>query len=213
VLIEIYADVVCPWCYIGENRLEKALAQRPELAIERRWQPFQLRPEMPKAGVAWPEFARDKFGGWENAQAAFAMVTQTGAAEGLSFDFERVASAPNTVDAHRLILWAEEQGKQSQMANALFSAYFAQGRDLNNSADLVEVAVSVGLEAGEVQAFLDSPAKTAEVATSQQTASRQRIQSVPTYIIEGRYKLVGAAAVSDFLRAFDLVLNETALKA
>ena len=208
MLIEEYGDVVCPWCYIGKGRLEEALAQRPQLQVERQWRPFQLRPEMPAEGVEWKSFAHDKFGGPTNMQRAFAEVTNVGRTLGLTFDFDRVASAANTVDAHRLILWAGDQGRQSQMASALFKAYFTDGRNLNRLDDLVAVTESVGFEAQPIKTFLAGSEKRAEVIASQQTAERLGIQSVPTFIIDGRYSLVGAQSVELFLR----VLDRAALK-
>ncbi|HEX7240834.1 MAG TPA: DsbA family protein, partial [Longimicrobiaceae bacterium] len=101
--IEVYADVVCPWCWIGERRLEAALAQRPELRVRRSWRPFQLQPQMPPGGLPWAEFAAAKFGGAERARGMFAQVAAAGAADGVRFAWDRVATAPNTVDAHRLV--------------------------------------------------------------------------------------------------------------
>ena len=138
--IDVHADVVCPWCYVGEKRLDKALAARPDLAVEKRWRPFQLRPEMPETGLPWREFALDKFGGEENMRRAFAHVAAAGEPEGARFDFDRVASAPNTVDAHRLILHAREHDMEWEMADALFRGYFAEGRNLNDREDLTSTA-------------------------------------------------------------------------
>ena len=132
MIIDIYADVVCPWCYIGERRLTEALSMRPEVEAEMRWRPFQLRPEMPEGGLPWTEFSREKFGGEAAARAAFGQVTEIGASEGLRFDFAKVASAPNTVNAHRLILFSARHGLQQETADALFKAYFSDGRNLND---------------------------------------------------------------------------------
>lgn len=201
--IEVYADVVCPWCYVGERRLELALAQRPDVTIERVWRPFQLRPEMPQGGLPWREFAQEKFGGWQRAQAAFAQVTQAGAADGLEFNFDRVASAPNTVDAHRLILWGRERGQEWETASALFAAYFAGGCNLNNRDELVTLMASLGFEGGEVRDYLASEANVAEVKASQQQAGQLGVQSVPFYVLDGRYAVSGAQPVEVFVRALD----------
>ncbi len=100
MLIEVFADLACPWCYIGARRLARALALRPDLEVQRRWRPFQLQPQMPAGGLPWDRFVREKFGGVERAAGAFARVTEVGAADGLTFAFDRVASAPNTVALH-----------------------------------------------------------------------------------------------------------------
>lgn len=208
MIIDVYADVVCPWCYIGERRLEQALSQRPELEVERRWRPFQLQPGMPKAGVPWDEFAQRKFGGVQRAQAAFGQVVAAGASDGLTFNFDRVVSAPNTVDAHRLILFADRFGRQWEMAEALFAAYFTYGRNLNNSDHLVAVATEVGLMAADVQVFLTSVEGINEVTQSQAEAGQLGIQGVPFFVIDGRYGLSGAQPLPSFLRALDMAQQE-----
>lgn len=203
MIIDVYADVVCPWCYIGERRLERALAQRPDLRVERRWRPFQLQPAMPAGGVPWSEFARQKFGGVERAQAAFAQVVAAGAEDGIHFAFDRVASAPNTVDAHRLILLADRHGRQWETAEALFAAYFAEGRDLNNPDHLVAAAESAGLDPGAVRAQLASDEGRTEVAASQEEAGQLGISGVPFFVFDERYALSGAQPVVVFLQALD----------
>ena len=203
--IDVYADVVCPWCYVGEAHLERALAQRPELDVTLRWRPFQLRPEMPAGGEPWRTFAEEKFGGWARARSAFAHVAEVGERSGLSFDFDKVASAPNTVDAHRLILMAAEHDKEMETAKALFRAYFSEGRDLNKVDDLVTVAASVGLEEDAVRAFLGSDAGETEVWASQERAHGLGVSSVPFYVINSRYGVSGAQPPELFLQAFDTV--------
>jgi predicted DsbA family dithiol-disulfide isomerase len=206
--IEVYADVVCPWCYIGERRLEKALEQRPEVQIERVWRPYQLRPDMPRSGRPWAEFVRTKFGGEARAKAAFAQVTAVGASEGLEFNFDKIASSANTVDAHRLILLGREHGREWEVAKALFAAYFSQGHNLNDLEDLVKTATEAGLEEEAVRDYLASDANTEEVNASQETAMELGIQGVPFYVIDGRYGISGAQPTEVFLKAIDMVQAE-----
>lgn len=200
MLIEVYADVVCPWCYIGERRLERALEQRPEVEVERRWRPFQLRPEMPADGRPW-----EKFGGEERARAAFAQVTEVGAQLGIRFDFGRVASAPNTVDAHRLILLAAERGRQWKVADGLFRAYFTDGRDPNERGTLAEIAAAAGLDADEVALYLGRDSGVEEVWESQEEARRLGVNSVPFYVVDGRYAVVGGQSAETWRRVLDTV--------
>ena len=211
VRIDVYADIVCPWCYIGEKRLEKALAMRPELIVTRRWRPFQLRPEMPTGGIPWPEFAREKFGGEHNARAAFGQVTALGADEGIHFDFGRVASAPNTVDAHRVILHAADYGLQWEMADFLFHAYFAEGANLNDTLDLSSAAGRAGLDAEEVRSFLSGSGLRDVVWQSQEEAGRIGVGGVPFYVFDGRHGLSGAQPMEVFLRTLDAAVARTAL--
>ena len=205
MILDVYADVVCPWCYIGERRLERALALRPGIEIERRWRPFQLQPGMPEGGTPWQVYARRKFGGELNARGAFARLTAVGESEGIRFDFDRIASAPNTVDAHRLILLAGEmeRGVQWRMVDALFEAYFSGGRNLNDHEELVEVAVGAGLDADEVRSYLAGEGGKAEVRASQEEAYGRGIQGVPFYVFDGGRTVAGAQPVEAFLQVLD----------
>jgi len=203
VTVDVFADVVCPWCYVGEARLEKALSRRPELHVVRRWHPFQLRPEMPRPGLPWRAFAEEKFGGWDRAQRAFAQVAEVGAQEGLVFDFSKVASAPNTADAHRLILWGEAQGRGRETAHALFRAYFSEGRDLGDRTQLAEVTEEVGLVGEDARALLESERYADEVRRSQEVAQQLGLSGVPFYIFNRRIGVSGAQSVEVFERALE----------
>jgi predicted DsbA family dithiol-disulfide isomerase len=201
--VELYADLVCPWCYIGERRLRRALAQRPELQVEFHWLPFQLQPDMPPQGLPWREFAERKFGGREQVQAAFARLNEAAAPEGITFSADAIATAANTRDAHRLVLLAQEEGKAWEMADALFAAYFVEGRDLNDRDQLVELAVGVGLDAETARSVLASDWYQEDVDGSQQLASEYGIQGVPFTIFEERYALPGAQPLEVVLEAID----------
>jgi predicted DsbA family dithiol-disulfide isomerase len=206
--IDVYADVVCPWCYVGEKRLEKALRERPDLAVERRWRPFQLQPEMPAGGVPWRPFALEKFGGEEGMRRAFAHVTEAGRPDGARFDFDRVASAPNTVDAHRLILHAAKRGKEWSMADALFRGYFAGGRDLNDAEALTAMAAVAGLDPEGVRDLLAGDSGTQDVWESQQAAAGFGIGGVPFCVIDDRYAVSGGQPAEVWLRTFDAIESE-----
>ncbi len=203
--IDVYADVVCPWCYVGERRLEGALQDRPDLDVQRRWRPFQLRPEMPARGLPWRPFALEKFGGEENMGRAFAHVAAAGKPDGVSFDFDRVASAPNTVDAHRLILHAQQRGNQREMADALFRGYFVEGRNLNDADDLAAMALGAGLAPDEARALLDGDGGIEDVRESQRTAAELGIGGVPFYVIDGRYAISGGQPAAVWLETLDAI--------
>jgi|SRR5579884_356020 len=206
--IEVYSDVACPWCYIGERRLTRALEQRPDLHVERVWRPFQLQPDLPPSGLPWDEYAAAKFGGAERARAMFARVTEVAAGDGLEYHFERIPTAANTMDAHRLILFAREYGKEWAMAEALFAAYFTHGADLADRDQLVAIATGSGLPEDAARAYLASDAGVAEVAASQEEAAALGIGGVPFYIFDGRYAVSGAQPVALFLRALDLASQD-----
>jgi predicted DsbA family dithiol-disulfide isomerase len=203
MIIDLYADVVCPWCYIGTRRLARALELRPELEIERHWRPFQLRPEMPAHGQPWVEFVREKFGGMEQATPIFARVAGVGAADGIHFAFDRITSAANTRDAHRLILFAATHGLEWRVAEACFAANFAEGRDLNSHDELVDIAVRAGLDPVAAREALVGDAYGAEVDASQGMAASLGITGVPFYVLDGRYGISGAQPVEVLLQALD----------
>ncbi|MDQ3430259.1 MAG: DsbA family oxidoreductase [Actinomycetota bacterium] len=206
--IDVYADVVCPWCYVGEKRLERALRDRPDLTVERRWRPFQLRPEMLEGGLPWRTFAVDKFGGEENMRRAFGHVSAAGEPDGVRFDFDRVASAPNTVDAHRLILYAAEHNRQWEMADALFRGYFTEGRDLNSTEDLAAMAAGAGLDQDETNELLSGDGYAGEVWKGQREAASLGINGVPFYVVDGRYAVSGGQPAEVWARTLDAVRAE-----
>ena len=200
--IDVFADIACPWCYIGEAHLDAALRQRPGLAVERRWRPFQLQPGLPPTGEGRDFFVR-KFGGPDRMAGAFAHVTEAGRAAGLRFDFDRLAGAPNTRDAHRLILLGRTHGREWETATALFEGYFADGRDLNDPDDLVAIAERAGVPAGDARALLEGGRFSDDVAQSQEVAQRSGIGGVPLYVFGEAFALSGAQPVGAFLQALD----------
>jgi predicted DsbA family dithiol-disulfide isomerase/tRNA-binding EMAP/Myf-like protein len=204
--IDVFADIACPWCYIGERRLAAVLAERPDLTLTWRWRPFQLQPGIPRDGLPWADFVASKFG--EDAAAVLEHMHGVGVEAGLDFHFDRITRAPNTVDAHRLILQAQHSGQAQQTADALFRAYFTDGRDVSDPQVLTRVADEVGLDAGEVQACLASDAGRDAVDESQDAAARLGISGVPFYIFNGRVGISGAQDHDTFARAVGLALKE-----
>ena len=200
--LDVYADVACPWCYIGEAHLAEALRQRPGLAVERRWRPFQLQPDLPPEGEPRAFFHR-KFGGPERMEAAFDHVAQAGRAAGLRFDFGRLAGAPNTTDAHRLVLLAGEYGRTWETVDALFEGYFADGRHLNDADDVVAIAEHAGIPGADARALLADDRYRADVRRSQTVAQRAGIGGVPLILFGDQFALSGAQPVETFVRALD----------
>jgi predicted DsbA family dithiol-disulfide isomerase len=153
--IEIYSDVVCPWCFIGKHRLEAALetagyANQAYIT----WRPFQLNPTMPKSGMDRRAYLDAKFGGAESRRAMEERVAKAGEMDGIVFAFDRIERTPNTFDAHRLMWFAQQQGKQDDLAEALFHAYFTEGRDIGDDQTLIDVASENGLNGNEVRELL-----------------------------------------------------------
>ena len=150
--VAIVSDTICPWCYIGKRRFERARAGRPAgLAVE--WRPFQLNPDMPADGVDRQRYMVAKFGSEERVAEIFGAIEQAGESEGIQFVFDRIARTPNTVDSHRLIEFAGQRGAQDQVVEALFRRYFEQGEDIGDRTVLEAAAVDGGLNKDEVRRF------------------------------------------------------------
>ncbi len=185
--IEVASDVICPWCYIGKRRLEKALALLDgEVKPEIRWLPFQLNPDMPKAGIPRADYRKAKFGSVERARGLDARVAAEGQGEGISFAFERMERTPNTVAAHQLIDLAQKQGRGTPVVDALFRAYFEEARDIGDAAVLAEIAASAGVSGWPQQ----SDGK--QVAALEEDVRNLGISAVPTFIIDRKLGVSGA---------------------
>jgi predicted DsbA family dithiol-disulfide isomerase len=206
--IDIVSDVICPWCYIGKKRLERALAERPEIPVSTSWRAFQLNPDMPPEGMERSAYLAAKFGGQGHAQRIYGAITAAGAAEGISFAFDRIRRTPNTVDAHRLIRFASRSGRGGETVEALFRAYFTEGRDIGDRAILAEVAQETGFERGEVFLYLAGNGGRDETQAEDRAARRLGINAVPCFILEGGYAISGAQEPEFFFPLFDLVLNK-----
>jgi predicted DsbA family dithiol-disulfide isomerase len=206
--IDIVSDVICPWCYIGKKRLERALAERTEIPVSTSWRAFQLNPDMPPEGMERSAYLAAKFGGQGHAQRIYGAITAAGAAEGIPFAFDRIRRTPNTVDAHRLIRFASRSGRGGETVEALFRAYFTEGRDIGDRAVLAEIAQETGFERGEVFLYLAGNDGRDETQAEDRAARRLGINAVPCFILEGGYAISGAQEPECFFPLFDLVLNK-----
>ena len=205
--IDIFSDVACPWCYIGEARLKTALTESGVTA-EIHWQSFQLQPGLPPEGVAWRPFAERKFGGWDSALKMFEQLSALGRAEGLNFHFTDIAKANNTEDAHRLILYAQDRGQGEAAAHALYKAYFEDAQDLNDSAVLIGLAETLGLNAEDVRVYLQSDENKDKVSASQTRANELGVSGVPFYVFNKQLGLSGAQPTETFMRALTYDFSE-----
>lgn len=203
--VDIVSDVICPWCYIGKRRLEKALTLRPHLALETNWRPFQLNPDMPAEGIERRAYLAAKFGAAAHAVRIYANVTEAGASVDIPFAFDRIQRTPNTRDAHRLIRHAAAQDRADAVVEALFRAYFTAGRDIGDRKVLAEIAGETGLDAAETSEWLASPAELEQVLAEDRGARRLGINAVPCFIFEGQYAVSGAQDPEFFLPVFDLM--------
>src|SRR5580698_10118349 len=191
MLIEVYSDVVCPWCYIGKRRLESALSAAGIGDADVHWRAFQLNPDLPPEGVDRRQYLEAKFGGPESVARIHDRVVEAGKAAGIDFRFEDIARSPNTFDAHRLLRRAGQQGRQGAMKENLMQAYFLKGQDIGDRRVLAEIARETGLD-GDVAAWLASDAEADGVREDLANARRLQISGVPFFIFGGRYSIAGA---------------------
>jgi predicted DsbA family dithiol-disulfide isomerase len=203
VRVDVISDVICPWCYIGKRRLEKAIVVSGRRDVRVRWHPFQLNPQMPKEGMDRRQYRTAKFGSWERSVALDAQVTEAGRGEGIPFVFDKIARTPNTLDAHRLIWLAEQDGVQDAVVEAVFRAYFTSGQDITNVSTLLNVVSEAGLDRSRAEGLLSGNGGVAAIRAAEEQAHRSRVRGVPFYVINGTLALSGAREPSAFLAAFE----------
>lgn len=202
--IDVISDAVCPWCYIGKRNLEQALAQRPDIEADVHWHPYQLHPDAPAGGYDYRATIEQKYGR-EAIARMFAHITQVGAAAGIAFHLDRISRGANTLDAHRLLYWARAAGVQNQVCEAIFEAYFGDGRDLGDPETLVAIAAANGLDGADIRARLASAVDRDKIEELRAFAAGQGVSGVPLFIIDGVHTLSGAQGVETFLSALDRV--------
>lgn len=198
--VDVFSDVVCPWCFIGKRHLESALHEAQITDTDIRWHAFQLNPDLPPAGRDRREYMREKFGDDANAERLHGRIAEAGKQAGIEFQFDRITRSPNTFNAHRLIELAQSQGLGNALAEILFRGYFLEGRDLGEAATLAELGRAVGLK-DDLQQFLAGDAQASAVRNDLETAHQIGISGVPFFILEGRYTLSGAQPVAIFVQA------------
>jgi predicted DsbA family dithiol-disulfide isomerase len=198
VRIEVVSDVVCPWCFVGKRRLEQALAivrgGAPGGAadIHVTWKPYELNPDLPREGVDRAAYRRAKFGSLERSQRLDARLLAVGESVGIPFAFDKIQRTPNTFDAHRLLWLADSLGRQDALAEALFRAYFLDGRDAGDHGVLADLAAASGIPRESAAALLAGRDGEADVRREEDRAIRSGIQGVPHFIIDGARQISGA---------------------
>ena len=210
VSIDVYSDVVCPWCYIGKRKLEQALVRLREhnVVVTPSWRAFQLNPDMPAAGMARKDYVEAKFDGPERAREIYARVAAAGNEVGIPFQFEKIERQPNTINAHRLIRLAGDHGRQDAVAEALFRAFFLELRDIGDINELSEVAVVAGLERDAVFSYLSSD-QGAELVRQEDAVARQLgITGVPFFVFAGKYAVSGAQGADVLVQAYGEAASE-----
>ena len=205
VRIDVVSDVVCPWCFIGKRRLEKAIALKPDIPVEVYWHPYFLNDWIPREGIARDQYLTAKFGSPERYVGIAQRVSAAAASEGLTYAIDKISNQPNTIDCHRLIRWAGGIGKAAEMKQRLMDLYFTEGADLTNHAVLVQAAADVGLDPEDVAAALASDQDVARVEQEAQSAKAAGIEGVPCFIFGGKFAVSGAQSPEYLADAIDRV--------
>jgi predicted DsbA family dithiol-disulfide isomerase len=204
ISIDVYSDVVCPWCYIGKRKLEQALTglREQNVIVTPNWRAFQLNPDMPAGGMARKDYVEKKFGGPERAKEIYARVAAVGNEVGIPFQFENIKRQPNTINAHRLIRYAGDNGQQDAVAEALFNAFFLELRDIGDVAELTNIAATAGLARDAVLAYLSSDHGTELVQQEDAVARQLGISGVPFFVFDGKYAVSGAQSADVLVQAY-----------
>ena len=199
--IDIYSDIVCPWCYVGKRRLERALASVGG-DVHVTWRPFQLNPTMPSDGIDRTTYLKAKFGSLEAFGRMEEQILAAGTDEQIPFAFEKIQLTPNTFAAHRLVWHAAQQGKQDEVVENLFRAYFLEGNNIGDLKALAYAAAEAGLDRTEIEKFLASEKGVVEVKAEEAVGRRLGIRGVPYFVLNGRVAISGAQPPNVFVSAF-----------
>jgi predicted DsbA family dithiol-disulfide isomerase len=200
VPISVTSDFVCPWCYIGEKRLSRAIGRLPSgIGVQLQWLPFELNPDMPPEGMDRRTYLSRKFGSWERVQAMQDRIVLAGRDDGASFDYQAIKRTPNTLLAHRVSWLAQREGRQRVFVEAVLRAYFAHGRDIGSRGVLAEIASGVALDRDAVAALLSSDEGVASVRALERAAAEGGVEGVPYFVIGGT-AIVGAQPAETILQ-------------
>lgn len=193
IVIDVVSDVMCPWCFVGKKRLEKALSEVGEdVDVAVNWRPYQLDPTIPPGGKDRRAYFAEKFGDMQRVAEMHRNLAQIGIDVGIDFDFEAIEVSPNTLDAHRLIRWAEGAGVQERVVERLFELFFMEGRNIGDRAVLLELADEVGMDVAAVEAMLAAEADVEDVRQEIDQARMMGVTGVPCFILDNKYAIVGA---------------------
>jgi predicted DsbA family dithiol-disulfide isomerase len=208
--IDIVSDTVCPWCFIGKRKLERALVQRPDISFDVRWRAFRLDPTVPRQGVDRRAYMKAKFGDNPRSSAMSEALRAAGDSVDIAFAFDNIRMRPDTIDSHRLIRWSASTGKQDDIVERLFAAYFEQGRDIGDTGVLKDIAADAGMDAELVGELLAGDDDRETIEHEDMLAHRMGISGVSTFIFENKYTISGAHDSDKIVRVIDRVVSEAA---
>jgi predicted DsbA family dithiol-disulfide isomerase len=208
IQIDLFSDVICPWCFIGKRRLERALKIRSNPRVDINWRAFQLNPDMPKNGITRKQYIEAKFGGPERAQGIYDNIRRVGETEGLEFRFDKIKRTPNTILAHRLISWSKHLKISDLVVESLFKAYFFEGLDIGSMETLIELLEELEINTEAFKSYIKTDNGLDEVSDETRFAYENGITGVPCFIFDKKYSVSGAQEPEAFFPLFDLNINE-----
>ncbi|UWQ12278.1 DsbA family oxidoreductase [Aliiroseovarius crassostreae] len=208
IRLDVFSDPICPWCYIGKTRLQRALEAHPDHPFLIQWHPFQLNPEMPKDGMDRRSYLEAKFGGKDGAVQAYLPVVKEAEASGLSINLDAIERTPNTLDAHRMIHWAALEEKQNAMVDRLFKAYFVEGMDIGDPEVLADLGADIGMERDVIARLLASDADADDISARDADARHKGVNSVPTFVIANQHVVPGAQPAELWMQVIDELMEQ-----
>lgn len=211
IKIDIVSDTVCPWCYIGKKRLDKAIEDYKGQEFEINWHAFQLNPNMPIEGISRELYLSTKFGGKERADSIYEQIKQAGSSSNISFNFNEMFIMPNSFYSHMLIELSKEQNLQNEIAESLFDAFFIKGKNIGNLSELTNIAISNNIKDFNEDLFKNRKDLRNIIQTSDENSRSKGVSGVPFFIINNNYAISGAQESEVFKKIFETCLLENAI--
>jgi len=206
--LDVFSDTVCPWCYIGKKRLDKAVTKHDYLKFKQTWRPFQLNPGMPPDGMDRQEYLISKFGSADAAKTIYDNIYEEGLKEGIDFNFDEIEVTPNSFNSHRLLAMAYEKNIQEKVLDELFESYFLKGEDIGNPNILLSIAVNNNIDEDEFKSYLSNKDNIEPLANEELQARKMGISSVPTFIVNKQIVINGAQTSENFDLIFQKLSNK-----
>jgi predicted DsbA family dithiol-disulfide isomerase len=200
ISIDVISDVICPWCFLGKRRLDKAIGLLGDIHVEVNWRPFFLDPTIPQEGISRRTYLENKFGS-ERLETIHDSILAAGKADGVPYAFDKITRTPNTMDAHRLIRWSHEAGKQHDVVEHLFMAYFNAGLDIGDRQVLLKIAGKAGMDVADISLMLQKDTDVDAVNAEVERAYRMGVTGVPCFIFAQKQGLMGAQPAEQLVTA------------